>query len=324
MNGIKYLRNLSEEEKQLIISFYTEPNSLRETSKYFNIERSALKDFLIQNNIPINSRESTKAKAQQKLQKTCMERYGVTNGGAYNYIKGTGRKLSDNPEKYKQKVQESKDLVNFIINNIDKEEFITFYKMHNVEETLNKYNINNTHQLHKILLAFDYDFTFKKGLNKGKPAVRTHESYVKGGYKAQEKIYKTKKLNNSFNTSKPEEDFYKLLLNTFTKNDIFRQYKSEKYPFACDFYIKNLDLYIELNINWTHGGHLFNKDCQEDLMQLEKWKNKNSDFYNQAIKTWTLSDPLKIKTAKNNGLRYLVFYTFEEAANWLLAFNKNN
>ena len=57
----------------------------------------------------------------------------------------------------------------------------------------------------------------------------------------------TKRLNNTFNTSKPEEQVYTLLCQQFSEDDIVRQYKSEEYPFNCDFFIKSIELYIECN-----------------------------------------------------------------------------
>ena len=78
------------------------------------------------------------------------------------------------------------------------------------------------------------------------------------------KANETKRLNGTFNTSKPEEDAYVLLCDHFSKDDVIRQYYSEKYPFNCDFYIKSLDTYIECNFNWTHGGHWFDENNEED------------------------------------------------------------
>lgn len=72
----------------------------------------------------------------------------------------------------------------YITNNIPAEEFIEYYKTHNQKETLHNYNIRTTKQLAKILKHFNYDFSFKKSLNKGKPASRSHESYVEGGKKS--------------------------------------------------------------------------------------------------------------------------------------------
>lgn len=89
-------------------------------------------------------------------------------------------------------------------------------------------------------------------------------------------IYKTKKKNHTFNTSKPEEESYNLLLHKYDKNDIIRQYKDERYPFSCDFYIKSLDLFIECNYHFTHGSHPFNADNIEDVKLLENIRSKQS------------------------------------------------
>lgn len=69
-----------------------------------------------------------------------------------------------------------------------------------------------------------------------------------------DKMWETKKRNNSCNTSKAEEKVYQLLLTKYEKQDIIRQYKNELYPFHCDFYIKSRQLYIECNYYWTHGN----------------------------------------------------------------------
>lgn len=55
--------------------------------------------------------------------------------------------------------------------------------------------------------------------------------------KIQEKRQATLKKHNTFNTSKPEIKLYKLLCNIYGKENIKREYKSDKYPFHCDFYI---------------------------------------------------------------------------------------
>lgn len=124
------------------------------------------------------------------------------------------------------------------------------------------------------------------------------------------KEYLTKKKNNSFNTSKPEEELYNSLLEQFNEKTILRRYKEERYPFYCDFYIVEDDLFIELNAHWTHGGKPFDPDdieCQEKL-KLWQEKAKQSKFYENAIKTWTERDVKKQKIAKENHLNYRVIY----------------
>lgn len=125
----------------------------------------------------------------------------------------------------------------------------------------------------------------------------------------REKSYLTKKQNHTFNSSKPEEDFYNYLCEKYSSENIIRQYRDQRYPFNCDFYVKSEDLFIELNLHWTHGGEPFN-NSEKNLKLLNEWveKSKTSDFYLRAIEIWTKRDLLKIETAKKNNLNYLVIY----------------
>ena len=45
------------------------------------------------------------------------------------------------------------------------------------------------------------------------------------------------RANNTFNTSRPEEEYYQKLVNKYGVDDVVRWYSDERYPFACDFYI---------------------------------------------------------------------------------------
>ena len=132
-----------------------------------------------------------------------------------------------------------------------------------------------------------------------------------------DKQYKSKKEKNSFlgHTSKAELLSKQLLEKKF--NNIEHQYKSSEYPFICDFYIPSLNLYIECNYFWTHGLHPFDKNNQEDINKLNKWKNKNREFFNSAIKTWTITDPLKRNTVKENNLNFIEFFNINELKDWL-------
>ena len=49
---------------------------------------------------------------------------------------------------------------------------------------------------------------------------------------------------------------------------------------------------------------------------IKIWKNKNTNQYDEAINVWTVRDPLKRKTAKDNGLNWIEFFTMEEFLNW--------
>ena len=132
------------------------------------------------------------------------------------------------------------------------------------------------------------------------------------------KRYNTMKQNNTFHTSKPEDKIYDILNNIFIHlGGVERQYKSNLYPFNCDFYIPSLDLYIECHFTWLHGDHPFDPNNTEDQLTLEKWKSKNTKYYDNAVYTWTNLDVRKLKIFKENNLNYKIFYTQNELYEWL-------
>lgn len=132
----------------------------------------------------------------------------------------------------------------------------------------------------------------------------------------------TKKKNHTFNTSSDEQVIKKLLKNKF--KEIKTQYKSEIYPFVCDFYIPEKDLYIEYQGMWTHGksGHkilgAYDKNNIEHQTVLRKWeeKAKKSKFYKIAIRVWTVTDPLKREVSRLKGINWMEFFTIDEFLIW--------
>ena len=137
------------------------------------------------------------------------------------------------------------------------------------------------------------------------------------GKEILQKTYETKKSNHTFNSSKPEDSYYIHLIDIYGKDDVVRQYRDDRYPYACDFYVKSLDLFIELNFNWTHGGHPFDSQNEADIKKLTIWEEKaiKSEFYKNAIYTWTELDVKKQLIAKENKLNYTVYYSEEDAYN---------
>lgn len=120
----------------------------------------------------------------------------------------------------------------------------------------------------------------------------------------------TKKKNKTFNTSKKEQVIYDELCKKYGSDDVLTQYWDSRYPFRCDFYIKSLDLFIELNAHWTHGDHPFNSSNEEDQQKLSLWqeKAKTSKFFNNAIETWTKRDPKKLNYLISNKLNFILMY----------------
>lgn len=93
------------------------------------------------------------------------------------------------------------------------------------------------------------------------------------------------------------------------------QYQSDKYPFLCDFYLCDYDIYVELNIYWSHNDHFFDALDSNDLEILHKWQSKADNGHAQylnAINVWTQKDILKRDIAQKNNLNYVVLWSREE------------
>lgn len=131
---------------------------------------------------------------------------------------------------------------------------------------------------------------------------------------AIEKLYTTMKKHKSFKTSKQEDRCYEILTQSFS--EVERNYKSYQYPFRCDFYIRQLDCYIECNFHWTHGNHWFNKNDLNDQLKYNDWLQKSKYFQN-ALYTWTVRDVEKRQRAKEQNLNYVVLWSMNEFYDWV-------
>ena len=130
------------------------------------------------------------------------------------------------------------------------------------------------------------------------------------------KGYETRRKNGTFNTSSPETSLHNRLLEMYS--NVENNYnKDSRYPFHCDFYIPDRDLFVELNLHWTHGGHWFDKNDTDDLAKVDKWKKKDSKFYDMGINNWTVRDLKKRQTAQKNNLNYVVLWTVLDIEEWL-------
>lgn len=133
---------------------------------------------------------------------------------------------------------------------------------------------------------------------------------------SKRKANKTREKNN--HRSKYELYFRDLLdLNNI---QYIEEYSSSQYPYLCDFYLINLDTYIELNMFWMHGKHMYNKKDKNDRKILMGWKEKAkfSKAYKSAINIWTKSDVKKAQIAQQNKLNYKCFFTKAEIDDFIL------
>lgn len=118
----------------------------------------------------------------------------------------------------------------------------------------------------------------------------------------------TKIKNGTIKSSKIQDKVKLYLQEKFP--DVKEEYKEARYPYHCDFYVPSLDLFIEIQGHWTHNSHGFDSANQEDNKILESWKSKSatSQFYENAIDTWTIRDVEKRNTAKANNLNFFEFF----------------
>lgn len=123
------------------------------------------------------------------------------------------------------------------------------------------------------------------------------------------KIDASKRAHHTYNTSKIEDQIYKFLCKHFGKDDVVRQYRNEEvYPFACDFYIKSRDLYIEVNGTWTHNDCWYDPQNSAHVAEAKAYLNKGTSYYQRTYDTWTKKDPEKREYARKNNLNYIVFW----------------
>ena len=127
------------------------------------------------------------------------------------------------------------------------------------------------------------------------------------------RIWNTKKKNKTCNTSSNEVIIYNELSNRF--KDVKWHYMSLEYPFECDFYIPELDLYIEYQGFWTHGKEPYIRS-DEQIQIVNEWKLKNTPQYNKAIQTWTINDVRKRKITLQNKLNYIEFFSMKQFYDW--------
>ena len=132
--------------------------------------------------------------------------------------------------------------------------------------------------------------------------------------KQTDRTINTKKLHHTLNSSNTEKTLQKFFSVFYSIYNTYTQYKSSVYPWHCDFYIKELDLYIEYQGYYTHGNHPFNIHNNDDKIHLNELKVKYQSYYDehgywpQPITIWTEKDVEKRKTAINNNLNFIEIY----------------
>jgi hypothetical protein len=134
----------------------------------------------------------------------------------------------------------------------------------------------------------------------------------------QRRIVSAKRENGTFNTSSSEDALHELLVEYADQHSmtVVRQHRDEeRYPFAVDFYIPERDLFIELNGSWSHGGHWYEVDREMDQKTVHTWckKGEKSQYYLNALGTWTERDVRKREAARDAQLNYVTLWDGSES-----------
>ena len=220
---------------------------------------------------------------RDKIKQTCLKKYGVDNPA----------KLEENKEKVKQTcLKKYGGLAPICDPNIKNQ----------IKQTcLEKYGVDN------------YGKSLKHKINM---------STIMSSDEMQEHRYNVMTKNHSFNTSKPEEELYLYIKEKFPS--VKRQYKDKlRYPYNCDFYIPELDYFIELQGYYTHNTHPYNPNSISDQVLVERYKERYGPKC-QAITIWTLKDPEKRDCAKRNHLNFKEVWSLEEGKKFIDNLFENN
>ena len=213
---------------------------------------------------------------RDKIKQSCLEKYGVDNPA----------KLEENKEKVKKTcLKKYGGLAPICDPNIKNQ----------IKQTcLEKYGVDN------------YGKSLKHKINM---------SAIMSSDEMQEHRYNVMTKNHSFNTSKPEEELYLYIKEKFPS--VKRQYKDKlRYPYNCDFYIPELDYFIELQGYYTHNTHPYNPNSILDQVLVERYKDRYGPKC-QAITIWTLKDPEKRDCAKRNNLNFEEIWNLEEGKKFI-------
>lgn len=129
--------------------------------------------------------------------------------------------------------------------------------------------------------------------------------------------------DSGYNSSIDEQYIFEKLKEKWP--DVIMSYTDDRFVnpethrhFQSDYYIPSQDWFLNYNKIFTHGRRRFNPNdpnCQDDVKWLES-KSKPGNYYERALKQWTITDPIKREIAKNNGLRLIEWFNLDEFNNW--------
>ena len=310
--GVESNLNIPEIKEKCKESRIKNKDKIKEKSKQTCLEKYGVEYSLQSKQVREKSKQTCLEKygveysaqadvVKDKIKQTCLEKYGVTNGG------GSEQAL----EKIKQTCLKRYGLTN---GGGSKE------SLEKIKQTcLERYGVDCSFKIDSVQEKIKQTCLKKYGVYSYSKTEEYSDymSKLMSSKEMQDKINETKRKNHTFNTSKIENKLYKEIKLIFPS--VIAQYnKDDRYPWNCDFYIPELDMFIEFQGSWTHGKHPFDYNSEEDQEILKKWKIKNTKYYNNAIQTWIDRDQKKRETAKKNNLNYIELFNKEDIQLFLI------
>ena len=240
------------------------------------IKNTNLKKFGVE--FPLQQLKKENSEIYQKISQTCINKFGV-----------------DSPLKNKEVREKIKQT------NIQKYGVDNLFKSNIIKEKIKQTNIQK----------YGVDNPLKNKEIRKKIKQTNIQKYGVDNPLKNKEIWKKSQDNRQISSkSKLENNFLNYLKLKYESDDIITQYKSKEYPYYCDFYIKSINLYIEIQGHWTHNDHPFDINNLNDQLIMNKWRTKSlSDkYYKNALNTWTIKDVEKRNTAIQNNLNYLEIF----------------
>ena len=272
---------------------------------HYGVDNPAKTDFVKKKMRETNLRKygfncSSKSEiVKEKTKQTCLKRYGVEYTGQIEEAKEKSKKTC--LEKYGSE---------YYIGSKDRlEKTIEFSKQnYNVDWFTKSEKIKNKAK-ETMLRRYGVEYSMQIPKNK------EYMSYLMSSYEMQERRYDAMKRNHTFNSSSSEEELFLYIKSKFPT--VVRQYKDKnRYPYFCDFYIPELDYFIELQGYYTHGKHPFDPNSNEDLQLIEYYKKKYGEDC-QSITIWSIKDVEKRDCAKRNHLNFKEVWSLEDGKNFV-------
>ena len=263
------------------------------------IKDTNLKKFGVE--FPLQQLKKENSEIYQKISQTCINKFGVDSPLKNKEVR----------EKIKQTNIQRYGVDNLFKNDIIKEKI----KQTNIQ----KYGVDNLFKNDIIkekikqtnIQKYGVDYLFKSNIIKEKIKQTNIQKYGVDNPLKNKEIWKKSQDNRQISSkSKLENNFLNYLKLKYESDDIITQYKSKEYPYYCDFYIKSINLYIEIQGHWTHNDHPFDINNLNDQQIMNIWRTKSlSDkYYKNALNTWTIKDVEKRNTAIQNNLNYLEIF----------------